>query len=329
MAVVVPAEYRSLVAQVGGAVERVREEIAGIWSESTRRTQETAAGTLYRAFDSWSTTQLEEVLTGKREPQRWIDWGKELIQIAASFAADAGSFLVRYSSLIDVLGNAAQAVKNLWDSQVQKIAELGQQLVAFRKERELLLKQRKDLEGKPLSEEVRDLVYGAQAQQALAELGRFELVVQALQSAMSLVKSGGARLESDGSGDLRVVPTTQLGAAVLLGAVPALAAGTVVATVAVAAALAVSLQSYFRTKNEKLSTELARLELELVADGKAEDVKKLRELRNETEKARAPDSIGAAVSIAKVIGTAVAIGAGVYALKLAVDAFAPRARASA
>ncbi|WP_338866294.1 hypothetical protein [Myxococcus stipitatus] len=227
-------------------------------------------------MNAWAGAQASEVVAGKRPLSRWRDYGRELAQMAESQLSQAKEESGLFTRIADAItGKVDQGVTAM----AEKVRSLRSEYKRIGDVRARVAQARAVLKGKPVSAKAKEDLFGSAAARAEATWRQFETVLSGLEKAVGLVAGGGATLSLSGDGD-----DLELAG---LGAVPVLAAGTVVATVALASSLGASLWAYFNHADEVARSELAKVELGLVAQGKGAEVEKLRALRNDSDKARA------------------------------------------
>lgn len=314
----------ALVSQVRNALASSKAKISAIGDEQLRRTHLTSFAVLERAVESWSTTQRDQVLAGTREPKRWIDYGNELIADAEWRQKEAGVFAVAFSRLANTLGDLAQWLKSHWDDVLKKVDELNAKLKVFEKAVAALRKDREVFQGRKLPDSLQTAFFGTEAENALSSFEKFRTTLQGVNTAVSLVKTGKARLEKQGE-DIAVVPVSGLGA-MTLGAVPLVVVGGILGVVAGLAVVASALDRVFRFIEQARADATYKRELELIASnpGAAKAVTDLKKAQAELEDARSKnqptDPITGFVKVAKVVGGVVVVGAGAWGLKQLVDA---------
>jgi hypothetical protein len=290
------AEARPIVALAASAEAKAAS--AG-GEDSQRKSAIGAARTLGRALLDWSTRQAGEVVAGKLALAKWREVGQLWKKQAESLIKDADE---RTSWLYKARSAVGGAAESAADAIVGKVRGLREQYNRIAALRATVEKGRKRLAGRTLPASVANDLFGTAAKNAEATFARLGTLLASLEKAVGLVTGTGTAKPSTVSG---------------LGAVPVLAAGTVVATVTVAGSLAASLWAYFQHANEVTRAELAKLELELVREGKGADVAAMRAMRNEAEKNQQNDSsnpFATLSTIAKwagatlVVGSVVALG---------------------
>lgn len=267
-----------------------------------------AARTFQVAVDSWATKQAQEVVQGTRTLANWQSYGALLEKQAAAKMQD-----VKDQS--GWFGKVATWVADKWTAGVDavggKIAAIRADVTKISSVRAQVLTTRAQLSSdvRALTNESRDTLFGSPFAVAEATWTKLLGLVEALEAMVSMVRGGKAKLEAVDNGDVRVVPLN--GAAYsLVGALPALAAGTVLATIAIAAGLTASLWAYYNHANEVVRAELEKQENDLVASGKLTAAQLLQ--RQQQRNAGQPPTLGE--TIAKAAAGTAAAGLGVWGL---------------
>lgn len=269
-----------------------------------------SASTFRAAMDSWATKQAAEVVDGTRTRANWDAYGVQLEKQAASFQdtinEQSGWFAKTYNFIATTVLAGIDAV-------AAKVADLRSQASEIGAMRQRVLEARPTLAKvqDQLTDESQDTLFGGPFDVANATWSKFTGLVDALEAMVSFVRGGSAKLQATPSGDVAVVPLNGLGRN-LLGALPALAAGTVLATIAICAALAVSLRAYYQHADQVARAELESQENALLAAGKisSADLTKIRDLRAKSDAALNPpgSDLGSTIAKAAVGGTALAVG---------------------
>lgn len=308
-------QMRALLDQAAGVAERIgKSELRAAHLYSLRL--------LERAFANWKETQLNEVFAGTRPLERWTLYGAELVDGAKRVIRDAGESAAQFARIADFFGNAATAMLEPLAAQVR---ELRARVETLGKRRAKWEDARAKLANRPLSADARKLLFGTEAATAVTNLKNLGNIVVGLETGLSLLRSGKASLQKTADGrDLSITPLSG-DAAMTLGATAPIVAAVTLGTIAVAMAITVSLKAYFDHADEVVRSELSKLELEAIKGGKGDEVIKLRELRNESDKQRGEDSTADTLeTFAKVIG---ALGAGYVGYRI-IDAILEDRRAA-
>lgn len=279
-------------------------------SEELHATLLSAARTFLAVVQSWATKQAQEVVDGTRTLANWTSYGDSLKAQAAAKFKDIQDQTSWFTQAWDWLSSKVKAGV---DAVAAKVAQLRADVTEIGKLRQNVLAVRPTLAKVQdrLSAESRDTLFGVPWTAADATWSKLTGLVDALEATISFVRNGTAKLEPTANGDARVVALSGP-ARSLLGALPALAAGTVLATIAIAAALAVSLHSYYEHANQVTRAELESQENQLVASGKltTSDLAKIRQQRQVTDQQNKGDDL--AGTIVKGVVGAVAAGALIY-----------------
>jgi hypothetical protein len=264
------------------------------------------ARTFQVAVDSWATKQAQEVVNGTRTLANWQSYGALLEQQATAKMQDV-------EDQSGWFGKVATWVADKWtagvDAVAEKIAGIRADVTKISGVRAQVLATRSQLSPDSLTDESRDTLFGAPFAVAEATWTKLLGLVEALEAMVSMVRGGKAKLEAADNGDVRVVPLNGV-AYSLVGALPALAAGTVLATIAIAAALAASLWAYFNHANEVVRAELEKQENDMVASGKMTAAQLLQ--RQQQRNAGQPPTLGE--TIAKAAAGTAAAGLGIWGL---------------
>jgi hypothetical protein len=250
--------------------------------ESVRKAALGAAATYSKSVQDFATKQAAEVVAGRLPLAKWREnlslWRRQG-ESQLKDAQDRSSWL--YKLRVAVGGKVEQAAA----AATAPIKELLAKVEALKKQRSSLESVKAKLKGRKLSPEAQETLFGGPAARAEATWKQLLSIVSALQTGVKAIT--GSTPKPAGMGNVVV------------------GAGAAVATVAVAASLAAALLAYYSNASEVARTEVSKLELELVKQGKAPEVQKLRELRNEADKAREEGSaspFGAIGTAAKWIG---------------------------
>lgn len=250
--------------------------------ESVRKAALGAAATYAKSVQDFATKQAAEVVAGRLPLPKWREnlalWRKQG-ESQLKDAQDRSSWL--YKLRIAVGGKVEQATA----AATAPIKELLTKVEALKKQRASVEALKAKLKGKRLSPEAQETLFGSAAARAEATWNQLLSIVSALQTGVKAIT--GSSPKPAGLGNVVV------------------GAGAAVATVAVAASLAAALLAYYSNASEVARSEISKLELELVKQGKGAEVEKLRQLRNEADKAREEGSatpFGAIGTAAKWIG---------------------------
>lgn len=279
------------------------------WDDDLRRTFEAAVNTQTVAVASWAGDQAQEVIDGVRPRGKWSDYGQTLLKQAQRVKQDLdehSGWSGWFSNVVSWIGSKLETGV---DAIGEKVAGLRRDLNTTGTQRAAVIQARTVFTPKKarLSATALDVLFGYPWDAAEAAWGRANDLVSALEAGVSMVRGGRASFQKAGD-DVQIVALSGPGRQ-LLGALPVLAAGTVLATVAICAALIVSVRAYYQHADEVTRAETANLELQLVKEGKGAEVTELRKLRNTAEENRDPPSL--AETIAKyTAGAAVAVGLG-------------------
>jgi len=297
------AELEPLIATVRSGLAKVKRVVEGISDELIHAANVGAYNTLARAVESWSTTQANEVVAGTRPYERWRKYAAEgdgsLIRQIESFARDSGELAAQFSRAARIVGGAAEATVDALEA---KVKPLRQQLDEFTKNEATWKRERAALANvqSRLSPAVRDVYFGSPAEKAQASLKRFRVLVVGLEAGVKALREG----KTPPFDELK----RQAGLAGGMGVTLVVGAGAALAIIAVAVSLAVSIKAYFKHATEVTRAELDKIELELIREGKGEQVLQFKKLRNEAEQIRG-DAEGP--SAAEVVGYLVLAGAAV------------------
>lgn len=186
----------SLIAPVQAAADAALEQANGVSDTNLRPQMVEATKMLQRAIDDWKNYQLQEVMAGTREEDRWTGYGQELLTEAQRFVRDNGDFYAQYSNALNDAGNAAQDIES-WISKALADAEgeynnLSQEILGFNQQQqaaEALAEKLKPVES-DLSAEEKDLLYGQTAQDASDYLARGNQLLQMLRTMLDAADAG-------------------------------------------------------------------------------------------------------------------------------------------
>lgn len=271
------ARVRSLPGQVSQAIN-----VSGA-AEDVRRNHQTAAKAFSAAVESWAGVQANEVMAGKRKAATWEAYGLHLESEGAEHlkqVRDSGGW---FTSVLNWIGQGADdGVASLEG----KVREVRAKVDALGAQRLRILEMRKALESHQLrlSTEVKDALYGVSFTGAETTWHQLTKLLGDLESSLSMVRGGRARLERDG-GDVRVVALS--GAAEqVLGAVALVVVAGILGAVAALWAL-VKLYSRWADHADEVGRQaLENRRLDMVQEGRGAEVVKLAQLAAESEKAR-------------------------------------------
>lgn len=303
------AQLDALVTQVRGALAAAQRAVEAQASGQKKQNELNNMAVLTRAVESWATTQRAEVLTGSRTFARWRDYAvKDLLPIAASNAAEAGRYATEFARLAERIGEWALEVdKAVWGPVAAKVDQLGKDVAKLKTEWAAFAKLQAAASKVPLSAEAKKLLAEAPARKA--DLDRLASLHSALATGVSLLRTGKARAVSDGKGDMVLEPLTVAGAQTL-GAVPVVGVGAVIATLAIATALAVPLFSWIEKTKQVVGSETAKGSLKLMEDpdpAKRADGLKSMELLNEAQKLQNEGSLSS--NVRRTVGVVMAAAA--------------------
>lgn len=186
----------SLIAPVQAAADAALEQANGVSDTNLRPQMVEATKMLQRAIDDWKNYQLQEVMAGTREEDRWTGYGQELLTEAQRFVRDNGDFYAQYSNALNDAGDAAQDIES-WISKALADAEgeynnLSQEILGFNQQQqaaEALAEKLKPVES-DLSAEEKDLLYGQTAQDASDYLARGNQLLQMLRTMLDAADAG-------------------------------------------------------------------------------------------------------------------------------------------
>jgi hypothetical protein len=299
------------VRELAAKVTKAAEDAGG--EEQVRAAGKGAAATFSKAVNDWATRQASEVVAGKAPLARWRDYKGNLEAQARSFLRDfeeRGTWLYKLTSWV---GSKVEAAA---DDVARRVRSVRAEYEKIGKVRARVEAMKRKLRGSKLSTVGTADLFGAPAQRAEETWQQLTRVLEGLERAAGLVTGGKATLTAT-KGDVKLSG---------LGGLPVLAAGTVVATVAIAGSLAASLWSYYNHADEVARSEVARIELELVKAGRGAEVAQLRKLRTESDKARAEGLDASPFGALATVGRWVGGGLVVASIAGAVAAFGKRGR---
>lgn len=252
--------------------------------ESVRKAGIGAAATFAKAAQDFATTQAAEVIAGRLPLSKWREnlalWRRQ----GESVVKDAEE---RTSLLYRVAHAVAGGVEAGVNAVTDKVKALRAKFNEITSARASVAKLKASLQGRKVSAQVSAELFGEPFSRAEATFSQLASMVQALER-------GAAAITGKSSPGLSG-----------LGAVPVIGAGAAVATVAIAGALASSLWSYYQHAGEVARNEIARLELELIKEGKGEEALAFRKARNEADKTRQesdPSPFASLAAVAKWVG---------------------------
>lgn len=300
-----PAELEPEIRVVTAVVDALQAAVADAgFDEDLHRTLAAGINTYAVAVASWAGEQAQEVIDGKRLRSKWSEYGQTLLTQGGRFKEGLEEQSGFFGKVAAWIGSKLEAGV---DAIGDKVAGLRRDLNTTASQRAAVLKARTVFAPKKaqLSATALDVLFGYPWDAAEAAWTKANDLVSALEAGVSMVRGGRASFEKAGD-DVRIVALNGSGRQ-LLGALPVLAAGTVLATVAICAALIVSVRAYYQHADEVTRAETATLELQLVKEGKGAEVTELRKLRNTAEDNRQPDSLGETIAKA-VAGGAVVVG---------------------
>jgi hypothetical protein len=260
--------------------------------ESVRKASQGAAATLRKAVEDFTSAQASQVALGQMSLTRWRENLALYTKQAASMKKDAQERTSVLYKLTHAVGGAAESAAGAING---KIAELRKRYNEIASSRASVEKLKASLRGKAISAAASAELFGAPAQRAEATWKQLGALLGQLEKGATLLTGGAA---------------SPVGLGALL---PAGAAGAV-AAVAIAGALAASLWAYYSHAGEVARSEVARLELTLVKEGKTAEVLQLRKLRNDADAARLDSEVSPFAALATAARWAgvglLAVGAG-------------------
>lgn len=299
------ADFTATISRMHLLVEEARKVANRVSATDLRNATLYGLSVSERAILAWETTQLNEVIAGTRNLERWVAYGVDLSLGLERIIQDAGSWSSQFSSLANWLGDAANSLLAPLESQVKELRKRVDEVAVQRKAWE---KNRVELKDKALTDAARKTLFGADATAAIANCDTLGTMLVGLESGVSLLRTGKAKLVTTSDGkDVAITPLSGP-AYMALGAVPLVAAGVTLGTVAAALAIAVSVKAYFGHAEQVARGERTRLALEAtVATGG--DVNKTLEQLNESDRIAMRGEFGDVLDGLKIAGRALSLGA--------------------
>jgi hypothetical protein len=280
------APLLALVQEVSAAVQNAGGD------ESVRKAAIGAAATLRKAVEDFTSNQASQVVLGQMPLTRWRENLGLYTKQAKSMKQDAEERTSILYRIKHAVGGAAESAAASINAQIAALRKRYNEIAASRASVEKL---KSSLRGKRISAAASEQLFGAPATRADATWAQLGTLLAQLEKGAKLI-TGGA-------------PSP-----VGLGALPAVGAAGAVAAVAIAGSLAASLWAYYNHAGEVARSEISRLELDLVKQGKTAEVVQLRNLRNEADAKRQEADVSPFAAVATVARWAgiglLAVGAG-------------------
>lgn len=298
-------------APVVAAVSDLQDAASGSGNSDDLRADNVEAATSYQAaVTSWIGFQAQEVLSGARPYSRWSAYGADLLKRIRAFADELRQSGHWWQQIADAVGRSADAAVSSLEQRVgalqSEVRSIGTLRDAVLERYEVLRQHAGDL-----SDEVIDLYYGEPGDLATAAWNRLVDLTDGMVRLVGALRNGTATLSTGPDGELQAVADDQEeglhGAPLVIG---------ILGAVAVIVALAAWVRAYYTHADEISRAETARLELQLTAQGKGDEVLALRKARTDADKARQngePDPLALA---GKVVAGGAAVLAGAWGLKL-------------
>lgn len=278
------------------------------------------ARTFRAAVASWTGRQAAEVVRGERPYSRWRLYGQELRQQIEAFTKEIQQTGAWWQRAFDALGRSLESFQSKLEAKVtalqSEVRNIGALRDAVMARRDVLQYHFADL-----SEETLNLYYGDPGRAATAAWDRLVDLTEGLARTVAALRSGTLALERTGDGDvLAVTPDDGLSGAPVVVGLLALVAGAV--------ALAASVRAYYTHADEVTRAEVARLELELVQQGRGAEVTELRKARTEADRARNANGTDPLATAGKVLAGGALLLGGAWGLKALAEHLLARRRAA-